>query len=77
MTNSEKAGERVFGNVDEVLAERIISRSKENCREHEPEDVAVAGRFGGGKRRTGLIIKIALAATLLLIVVLGAYKIKK
>jgi hypothetical protein len=69
---SERAGERVFENVDEALAEKIISRSMENSK--EPEDVAFPDR---APRRAGLIIKIALAAILLLIVVLGAYKIKK
>ncbi|MCL2689510.1 MAG: hypothetical protein FWE57_06650 [Chitinispirillia bacterium] len=32
----EKAGEPVFTNIDKVLTEKIISRSKENSRESEP-----------------------------------------
>jgi hypothetical protein len=33
---SERAGDPVFANVDQALAERIISRSKENSKATEP-----------------------------------------
>jgi hypothetical protein len=32
----EKAGDPVFANIDQALAERIISRSKENSKATEP-----------------------------------------
>jgi type VI protein secretion system component VasF len=34
--STEKTGEQVFTNIDKVLAEKIISRSKENSKESEP-----------------------------------------
>jgi len=66
--NNETAGERVFDNVDDALAERIVSRARENSRESERPDVA-AGRIDTDKprRRSVSIIKIALPAVLILI----------
>jgi hypothetical protein len=62
--NNEQAGERVFGNVDEALADRIISRSMENSRE--------PGRSGyydtdKPKRRHISIIKILIPVILILV----------
>jgi hypothetical protein len=34
--NNERAGDRVFADVDEALAGRVISRSKENSGENAP-----------------------------------------
>jgi len=34
--NKEKAGDSVFTNIDEALAERIVSRSMENSKETAP-----------------------------------------
>ncbi|MDR0331297.1 MAG: hypothetical protein LBH93_06270 [Chitinispirillales bacterium] len=47
----ERAGESVFGNADEALAGKIISRSKRNSKEPERAfsgmDAGVAGGVGG------------------------------
>jgi hypothetical protein len=72
MMNDEIAGERVFGNVDDALAYRIISRSMENSREPEPTsssyDVGM-DRVDKSKRPTS-IMKIVIPAVLVLIALL-------
>jgi len=78
--NNERAGDRVFADVDRALAERIVSRSKENSRETEP---ATGGAISpelnntiytddATRPRRDFIpaIKIAAALTALLIVAL-------
>jgi len=45
-TDNERAGDRVFANVDKALAEKIISRSMENSR--EPGRVHTDGPVYGG-----------------------------
>jgi hypothetical protein len=44
----EKAGESVFGNADEALAGKIISRSKKNC--GEPKSAFVGGGDEAGDK---------------------------
>jgi len=64
--NNERTGERVFGNVDEALAERIVSRAKKNS--GEPESVYDGGRRGKPLRRREVsIIKIVIPAVLILV----------
>jgi MYXO-CTERM domain-containing protein len=52
-TDNERAGDRVFANVDKALAEKIISRSMENSRAPERvyADTPVYG--GDGYRENG------------------------
>jgi len=72
--NNEVAGESVFGNVDEALAERIVSRAKKNSGEPEQPMSAVdrvdTNRINVNKpkKRHVSIIKIAILAGLMLIV---------
>jgi len=73
--NNEQAGERVFGNVDEALADRIISRSMENSR--EPERLSYNMNTDKPKRRHISIIKILIPAVLVLIAVCVYVKSKK
>jgi len=69
--NNETAGDRVFDNVDDALAERIVSRALENGREPE----RAGGRIGTGRvdadkprrRRSASIVKIAVPVALALI----------
>jgi uncharacterized membrane protein YcjF (UPF0283 family) len=61
----ERAGDRVFDNVDEALADRIISRSMENSR--EPERSVYNINTDKPKRRQRSIIKILIPAVLVLI----------
>jgi hypothetical protein len=63
--NNEQAGERVFGNVDEALADRIISRSMENSR--EPGRSGYNMNTDRPKRRHISIVKILIPAALVLI----------
>jgi hypothetical protein len=67
--NNEHAGERVFENVDEALAERIVSRAKENSREPESGSGRAynAGIDRNGKPRPVSIMKIAIPVVLILI----------
>jgi len=73
--NNEQAGERVFGNVDEALAERIVSRAKENSKEPERSAYDTApGRVDTDrvntdkpKQRPGSIIKMMIPVVLILI----------
>ena len=68
--SDEIAGERVFGNVDDALADRIISRSMENSKEPEPS-VYDAGMDRVDKpKRPMSIMKIVIPAVLVLIAVL-------
>jgi hypothetical protein len=63
---SERAGDAVFTNIDEALAEKIISRSKENCADATPVFGGAAnasdsdagsndgeGKYNGWDRRRG------------------------
>ncbi|GBU20220.1 hypothetical protein R80B4_00096 [Fibrobacteres bacterium R8-0-B4] len=74
--NNEQAGERVFGNVDEALADRIISRSMENSGEPGRSGYCDIGtgrvdtnRINAYKPKQyqGLIIKTLIPAVLILI----------
>jgi len=76
--NNETAGERVFGNVDEALADRIMSRARENSKGPEPAfaskdsfDDGDAGVVDTGKRRrrSGAIVGILIPVALVLIAV--------
>lgn len=81
--NNETAGERVFGNVDEALAERIVSRALENSKEPESAYDAGAGRVDAGSIDTdksrqrwsqagyGSIVKILIPAALVLVALWG------
>ena len=64
--NNETAGDRVFDNVDDALAERIVSRALENGREPER-----AGRVDAAdkprRHRSASIVKIAVPVALALI----------
>jgi len=74
--NNERTGERVFENVDEALAERIVSRAKKNS--GEPERVCDEGRRGKPLRRREVsIIKIAVPVVLILVVIWVCLKSKK
>jgi len=69
--NNEHAGERVFENVDEALAERIVSRAKENSKEPEPGcaiDIGInLNRINKPQRRPVSIMKIVIPVALILI----------
>jgi hypothetical protein len=69
--SDEIAGERVFGNVDDALADRIISRSMENSKEPEHAGSYDVGmdRVDKPKRPTS-IMKILIPAALVLIALL-------
>jgi hypothetical protein len=78
--NSEKPGERVFGNVDDALAERIASRARENSRGSAEPAAAVAGRDDSGRhRRSGLtlILKVAIPVLLLIAALVVAAKTRR
>jgi hypothetical protein len=75
--NDGRAGERVFENVDEALAERIIARSRENSRGPAEPDAAVVTRDSVRYRRKriglALIVKVAIPVLLLIAaLILGA-----
>jgi hypothetical protein len=70
--NNEQIGEPVFGNVDEALADRIISRSMENSKEPEPSAGLPVSRINKPQRRSLMsmsmsIMKIVIPAVLVLI----------
>ena len=69
--SAEKAGEQVFTNIDKVLTEKIISRSKENSRESEPAPKQVFGDSNADSPRSSVSIKwLAVAVGIVLLVVL-------
>ena len=53
--NKERAGDRVFADVDQALAGRIISRSMENSGKAAPlaDDSPANSEVGGASRRDG------------------------
>jgi hypothetical protein len=77
--NSERTGEQVFGNIDEALAEKIISRSRENSGTAgvypaanniiKTDNVTRYGREPAPVAK--LLMPAALALLLLLLLVLG------
>jgi len=67
----EKAGEPVFTNIDKVLTEKIISRSKENCKESEPVSKQVFNDNNAVSPKLSVSIKwLAAAVGFALLVVL-------
>jgi len=67
----EKAGEPVFTNIDKVLTEKIISRSKENSRESEPASKQVFDDSNTVSPQSSVSIKwLAVIAGIALLVVL-------
>ncbi|MDR0305948.1 MAG: hypothetical protein LBI42_03815 [Chitinispirillales bacterium] len=78
--DTEKTGEPVFTNIDKILAEKIISRSKENSRESTPnEKQTVNETYTVDEPRASIPIKwlIAAAAITLLVIVTFLRKSKK
>ncbi|MDR3012852.1 MAG: hypothetical protein LBU70_06545 [Chitinispirillales bacterium] len=79
--NNENAGERVFANVDEALAKKIISRSKKNCGNAAPKiDVVTSNTVMGdpvdkndnriSRYKSILIITAAAIGALLILAIL-------
>ena len=68
--NTEKAGEPVFTNIDKVLAEKIISRCKENSKESEPRSRRSVNENHAPKPQVSASIKwIAAAAAFVLLII--------
>ena len=72
-TNKARAGDHVFANVDLVLAEKIISRSKENSESASADASASAPmpdvNDGVGRRREPVsFVKLAIPVVLAVVV---------
>ncbi len=68
-TNNEKAGERVFENVDEALAERIVARARENGGGPGEGSVYRLDEVDTEKRSSVSIVKIVVPVVLILIAI--------
>jgi len=89
--NNEKTGDRVFTNIDQALAERIVARSKENSKETAPATGGnpVDSDIDGTARTNGItdfpmlpegslpVVKIAALLLALLVVMLLFFRRKE
>ena len=74
--DTEKAGEPVFTNIDNVLTEKIISRSKENSKEPASEAEQMADEqtvsHNTGQPRSSVPVKwLAIVTILTLLLILS------
>jgi subtilase family serine protease len=75
--SSEQAGDRVFANVDQALAEKIISRSKQNNKSAEPVVDSAAYVDDIPRSHYGLMCIIKIAAAIVTLVVLAVLILRR